>query len=132
MNPNQKDYINLGNLDVYKLALDLSIKCWDFYKHFDWETRKIEGTQFIRSIDSIGANIAEGYGRFHYLDRIRFYYNSRGSLLESKHWVFLLYKREKISKIEYDDIISKLNNLHVALNVFIGSCYQSKNNISIS
>ncbi len=30
------------------------------------------GDQFIKSIDSVGANIADGYGRFHYLDRINF------------------------------------------------------------
>jgi len=41
------------------------------------------GDQFIRSIDSITANIAEGFGRFHFLDRRKFYYNARGSLLEA-------------------------------------------------
>jgi len=80
----------------------------------------------MRSIDSVGANIAEGYGRFHYLDRIKFYYNARGSLLESKHWIYLLFKREKITNNEYKETIEKLNNLHVQLNGFIKSCYKSK------
>ncbi|EMS32298.1 hypothetical protein C943_01561 [Mariniradius saccharolyticus AK6] len=31
---------------------------------------------------SATANIAEGWGRFHYLDSRKFYYNSRGSLAE--------------------------------------------------
>ncbi|HRZ29314.1 MAG TPA: four helix bundle protein [Candidatus Paceibacterota bacterium] len=43
----------------------------------------IIGTQFITAIDSIGANIAEGCGRFHYLDKNKFMYNARGSLMES-------------------------------------------------
>jgi four helix bundle protein len=43
----------------------------------------IIGSQFITAINSIGANIAEGYGRFHYLDKNKFMYNARGSLMEN-------------------------------------------------
>ena len=54
------------------------------------------GDQFIEAVDSVGANIAEGYGRFHYLDRIKFYYNSRASLIEcNEHWIELLKERKK-------------------------------------
>lgn len=63
----------------------------------NYENKKIIGSQFIRAIDSVGANIAEGYGRYHYLDRIKFYYNSRASLFESKHWVLLLKERKIIN-----------------------------------
>jgi hypothetical protein len=54
--------------------------------------------QFVDSVDSIVANIAEGFGRFHYRDNMRFYYYSRGSLLEAKHWIKLLYQRGLITK----------------------------------
>ncbi|NIV36007.1 MAG: four helix bundle protein, partial [Anaerolineae bacterium] len=36
--------------------------------------------QMHRSSKSVMANIAEGYGRYHYLDRLRFFYIARGSL----------------------------------------------------
>lgn len=39
-------------------------------------------SQILRSARSATANIAEGWGRFHYLDSNKFYYNSRGSLAE--------------------------------------------------
>ncbi len=39
--------------------------------------------QIRRSSKSIGANVAEGYGRFYYKDRVRFCYNARGSLTET-------------------------------------------------
>ena len=39
--------------------------------------------QIRRSSKSAGANIAEGYGRFYYKDRVRFCYNARGSLAET-------------------------------------------------
>ena len=40
--------------------------------------------QIWRSSKSVGANIAEGYGRFYYKDRVRFCYNARGSLTETE------------------------------------------------
>ena len=40
-------------------------------------------SQIRRSSKSVMANIAEGYGRYHYLDSLRFYYIARGSLEET-------------------------------------------------
>ncbi|HRY60196.1 MAG TPA: four helix bundle protein [Patescibacteria group bacterium] len=125
----EKNYVALKDLIIYRLSIDLCNYCWDIYISFDWDTKKIEGHQFIRSIDSIGANIAEGYGRFHFLDRIKFYYNARGSLLESKHWVLLLKNRNKISVDDFDILISKLNKLNYQLNLYIASCHETRDNI---
>ena len=41
-------------------------------------------SQVRRSALSISANIAEAFGRFHKLDKINFYYMSRGSLTETQ------------------------------------------------
>jgi len=113
------DYIKLGSLEIYKLSVELSDTIWKIYSGMDWHDKKILGDQLIRATDSIGANIAEGYGRFHYLDRIRFYYNARGSLLEIKHWILLLGKRSKISKEIFQKLLKKLDELHKQLNAFI-------------
>lgn len=67
-----QNYLTLDNLEVYKLARQLSKEAWKIYKKLDWQIRKIIGDQFIRATDSIGANIAEGYGRYHFLDKIKF------------------------------------------------------------
>lgn len=40
------------------------------------------GDQILRAARSITANIAEGYGRFHYLDTAKFLSNARGSTWE--------------------------------------------------
>jgi len=40
------------------------------------------GDQILRAARSITANIAEGYGRFHYADNAKFISNSRGSAWE--------------------------------------------------
>ncbi len=40
-------------------------------------------SQILRSARSTTANIAEGYGRFHYLDNAKFCSNARGSCYET-------------------------------------------------
>ncbi len=92
------NYIKLGDLEIYTLAIDIGRLSGRVFTRLDWHNQKIIGDQFIRSIDSIAANIAEGHGRFHYKDKAKFYYYSRGSLFESKHWILLLYERKYVDK----------------------------------
>ena len=49
-------------------------------------------SQLRRAAVSISANIAEAHGRFHYRDKLNFYYHARGSLCETKS--HLLYARD--------------------------------------
>lgn len=99
---------------------------WEAYESFDWRAKKIIGDQFITSADSIGANIAEGYGRFHYLDKVKFYYNARGSLLESRHWLDLLLERKLISNTHAKNYGDIYKNLRIILNGLINSAMKAK------
>ena len=122
-------YIPLKDLEIYKLARELSSRGWEIYESLSWQDKKTIGDQFIRAIDSIGANIAEGYSRYHYLDRIKFYYTSRASLAEScDHRLGLLYERKKINSENYDKIRDIKRELLMKLNNFIKVTYKNKNN----
>jgi four helix bundle protein len=59
-------------LRVYQLAEELADSIWDIVRQWDILSRDTVGKQIIRSADSIGANIAEGYGRGSYQDNRRF------------------------------------------------------------
>lgn len=118
--------MELNNLEVYKLAREISKESWEIYTSFDWQTKKVVGDQFICAIDSIGANIAEGFGRFHYLDRNRFNYNARGSLIESLHWLDVLYERNLIKGDSHETLRQKLIRLSVKLNNYITSTKNRK------
>ncbi len=50
---------------------------------FPKEERYSLSSQILRSARSTTANIAEGYGRFHYLDNAKFCSNARGSCFET-------------------------------------------------
>jgi four helix bundle protein len=117
-----QNFIELKNLEVYQLSRKLSTMAWVIFCRMDFMDKKHIGDQFLRSVDSIGANIAEGYGRFHYLDKVRFYYNSRASHYEAfTHWLELMFEREKISSNEFDTISQTALKLQIKLNNFITS-----------
>jgi len=120
-------YIPLQELEVYQLARKLSKIGWTIFETFDWQTKRSIGNQFITATDSIGANIAEGYGRFHYLEKIKFFYNARGSLTEAAdHWLELLKERRNLSDEMYREFREAANELSLKLQNFISVNYQAR------
>ena len=123
----EKKHIQLEDLEIYQLARELSKIGWKAYEQFDWQTKKVIGDQFITATDSVGANIAEGYGRYHYLDRIKFLYNSRGSLLEAIHWMSLLKERNLVTEEILQAFMQTADKASPKLQNFIAAIYRSKN-----
>ncbi len=123
----KKKYIELKDLEVYQLSRELSKIAWEIYSSMNYEQKKIIGDQFIRSTDSVGANISEGYARFHYLDKVKFYFYSRGSLSEAvEHWSELMLERNIITQEVFDEIKEIHTPLEVKLNNFIKTTYNQK------
>ncbi|MBU1014119.1 MAG: four helix bundle protein [Bacteroidetes bacterium] len=127
MSSENSKYITLNDLEVYKLSRELSFSAWEIYQLLGKDIKWGIGQQFIRFIDSIGANIAEGYGRFHYLDKVRFYYHARGSYFESiEHWLELLLERKLIEGDVFDRLKEIGKELQIKLNMIIKATLKAK------
>jgi four helix bundle protein len=87
---------SLEDLKIYQVAIEISDTSWNIYCEIPKRLNDLSG-QFIRASDSIGANIAEGYGRGTFKDRKHFLIIARGSLKECMYWLNLLIKRNLIS-----------------------------------
>jgi four helix bundle protein len=75
------------------------------------------GDQMLRAARSTTANIAEGYGRFHYLDNAKFCSNSRGSCWETLDHLITAHDEELIP----DDIYQQGRDLsHHAIKLLNG------------
>jgi len=111
--------IPLTDLEIYRIAKEISSAAWEIYGTIPQEHKFKLGQQFLSAADSVGANICEGYGRYHYLDAIKFYYYSRGSLYETKWWVNCLEERKLIIPEKALELTKKITSLGVKLNNFI-------------
>ncbi len=71
------------DLECYQLALQVLREAYRVAKLLPPEERYNLAHQMRKAAASVVLNIAEGYGRYHYLDSLRFYYIARGSLDET-------------------------------------------------
>ncbi|KAA0257639.1 four helix bundle protein [Deferribacter autotrophicus] len=77
-----KPNFTFEDLDVWKEARELRTEIANIVKKFPGEEKYRLVDQMIRASRSITANIAEGYGRFHYRENIQFCRLARGSIFE--------------------------------------------------
>jgi four helix bundle protein len=109
----------LEDLEVYKLSLAMSDRIWNLVVQWDNFSRNNIGGQLIRAIDSVGANISEGYGRGSKVDNARFVKIARGSLFESKHWLNVSHRRKLLSDKEFKEILDEIESLLPRLSAYI-------------
>jgi len=71
------------DLECYQLALRVLREAYALAARLPEFEKYGLASQLRRAAVSVTLNIAEGYGRYHYLDSLRFYYMARGSLTET-------------------------------------------------
>jgi four helix bundle protein len=108
-------------LQVYKLAEKLANKIWEIVIRWDDFAKDTIGKQIVRAVDSIGANIAEGRGRYNYQDNKRFVKMARGSMNETIHWMRLAYARNLLKSEQVDIIKPIIDELSPKLNAYLNS-----------
>lgn len=112
-------YNKIEELDVYNLAEEISDEIWNIVLTWDFFAKDTIGKQICRAADSISANIAEGYGRFHFKENKNFCYYSRGSILEVKSFLRKSKHRNLITEDQYSTLLKKLEIVHIKLNSYI-------------
>jgi len=74
-------------LTTFRLAIALAEEVHSAVRQWPSFERWTVGIQLVRATDSIGANIAEAYGRWHRRDQRQRLYVARGSLYETEYWL---------------------------------------------
>ena len=111
----------LESLKVYAMSEDLADLVWIAVTAWAPFPRSTIGHQLIRAADSIGANIAEGYGRASPLDHSRFIRIARGSLYETRHFIRRADKRGLLTREQKIPLQALMRNLLPALNGYLRS-----------
>lgn len=104
-------YLQLNDITCYKRAFKLSNYVWEIVIKWESFAKRAIGGQFVEAVDSISANIAEGFGRYGKKDKIKFYYYSFGSVKESLDWNEKSKVRKLLTKEQYNHVLAELQEL---------------------
>ena len=113
--------MKLEELQVYQLSMSIGEKVWNIVIKWDNFSKDTVGKQLVRAVDSVAANLSEGFGRYHYKEAKNFSYYSRGSLYETKTWLTKASNRKLINEEEFQYFEKEINNIGVKLNNYIKS-----------
>ena len=75
--------------------------------------------QLRRAVQSVPANIAEGYGRYTFKDSSHFYYIARGSLEEVYTYLVLAYRLNYLDDALFHSLQDELRTLRHVLNGYL-------------
>jgi four helix bundle protein len=114
-----RKFLKLNDIESFRISFHLSNYVCDVVLKWSNFSQRTVGEQFVRAVDSISANIAEGFGRYGKKDKIKFYRYSQGSLSESLNWNEKSKVRKLLSGEEYKYIFSELQKLPKAINALI-------------
>ncbi len=113
------EYLTLNKISAYKKAFVLSNSVWNIIIGWDMFSKQTVDSQFTRAIDSVSANIAEGFGRYGKKDKVYFYRIARASVYESLDWLEKSRRRKLLQEKEYIVLFRNLKELPKDINVLI-------------
>ena len=119
--------MNLEELQVYQKAMETGEQIWKIVMQWDYFSKDTIGKQLVKAIDSVAANLSEGFGRYFYKEEKQFCYYSRGSLFESKTWITKAHNRNLIEDTIFKNLVKEINRIGIILNNYITSIGKKRN-----
>lgn len=104
------------DLKVWQLAHKLSLETAELVKSFPRDERYDLSGQMRRSARAIPSDISEGFGRFHFNDKLTFYERCRASLDELRNHFQEAFGNKYIDEDSYKRFFRKINEIGYLLN----------------
>ncbi len=114
------------DLDVWKLAREIRKDISSFAKTLPDSEKYLLYGQLIRASRSVTANIAEGYGRFHFQENIQFCRHSRGSLIELIDHLTVCIDENYMNEEHFKDLKNRILHCTKVLNGYIAYLKKAK------
>ena len=100
--------MKLEDLEIYRLSMEMGEKVWSIAIKWDSFAKDTVDRQLVRAVDSVPANLSEGFGRYHYREKKYFSYCSRVSLYESRT---CLVKAHNKGLLDHEDFVLFMKNI---------------------
>lgn len=119
--------MNLDKLEVWVRAKDFALAVYkEVVPHLPNDEKWNLAQQLKRAAQSIPANLAEGHGRYHFLDNARFCYIARGSLTEVQSHISFAHELGYLSDETYNHMTAHAESFGKQLNNYIAYLKRSK------
>lgn len=109
----------LENLKVYQMAEALEVEVYKVTKAFPNEEKYGSTNQLRRSSAAVANNIAEGYARHSYVEKVRYLYIAKGEAEETKRNIIRSGKKELIVESVANELSDKYTGLLKAISGYI-------------
>lgn len=117
--PGEKGKRGFEDLECYQLALEVMVKIHAFSKTLPPDEKFDLYAQIRRSSKNVTGNIGEGYGRYHYLDSLRFYAIARGELNETLARLIDARVLDYIVQTEFETLYELIRKAEQTLNGYM-------------
>jgi four helix bundle protein len=114
-----KKIVSFTDLDVWKEGHKLVIMVYRNTEQFPKSETYSLVDQMRRAATSVTANIAEGFGRQTYKEKLQFYYMSQGSLTELKSFLLVAKDLDYLKQIDFDTLAKQADITHKILQGFL-------------
>lgn len=109
------------DLGVWQKAMELAVKVQGVTKGFPKDEIFGVVSQMRRAAVSVSANIAEGFGRYTYADKMHKYVQARGELVELMNFVHYCNRVGYLSQRQPDLLLADATDVYKMLNALIAS-----------
>lgn len=109
------------DLDVWQKSIEIVLRVYELTKKLSEDEKFNLTSQMRRSVVSIPSNIAEGHGRKTNGEFKHFLRISYGSSSELETQLYIAYRLEYVTKMEYDTVSEDLTVIRKMLNKLMAS-----------
>lgn len=106
-----REHLPIERMDVFLSFVQVADWVWERVSGWQPLAQDTVGKQLIRAIDSVGANLVEGDGRFAKGDGLHFFTIARASARETRYWLERARVRHLLSD---DDVTAQMRILEAA------------------
>lgn len=116
-----KQYKKFEETDIWQQAHKMVLDIYEASKRFPKEEMYNLTSQIRRAVLSLTGNIAEAFGRYHYRDKLNFYYNVRGSMEETKSHLLAARDLKYMPEITYNALRVQSESISESINKIINT-----------
>jgi four helix bundle protein len=114
-------FSSFEDMPVWQKSMEIAVRIFKLTENLPRKEDYGLTSQIRRSALSVPGNIAEGFGRKHTKDKLNFYYDSRGSLSETKNHLIYGHRVKYFDQLNHDELKQLISDTWEELNMLISS-----------